>query len=100
MKHAISPPRYYRNSIKWIQWIGKTGKVIGITTQQVQQSNSTSHLPLQIALVEFEQAQLLLPIALGGPQITIGTKVICTLRKLSSTTENAVIEYGLVCRSC
>jgi len=99
-KHQISPPQYYRNSKTWKNLIGKQGKVIGFTTQYVQQSHAVAPKALQLAIVEFvDHTTRLLPVALTDQQISMRTKVICVLRKLSKDEENTVIEYGLTCRT-
>lgn len=90
----ISPAQYWRQNKDWKNWLGKQGKVIGVTRVHVAPPGQENFVPYSMALVDFTLEKRLFMVA-GHEEVAIGDAVVCVLRKVAQPDERGIIPYGI-----
>lgn len=90
-----TPPKYVRQSKTWKSLIGKHGTVLAATQISAQGLELTSQSSYPLVLVEFvDKTRQVLP-GIHGEILVAGDRVTCVLRKMRSSTNENIIEYGI-----
>ena len=84
---------YWRLSQQWSQIVNQVGEVVVATRLYVSASNYQQQVPYDVALVDFGNSRMLLPVAVSN-QVVSGMKVRVVIRKVEDQLDESVIAYG------
>jgi uncharacterized OB-fold protein len=93
----ISPAQYWRQNKEWQNWLGKQGKVVGVTRVHVAPPGQENFAPYSMALVDFILEKRLFMVA-GREEVNVGDTVECVLRKVAQPDQCGIIPYGIKVR--
>lgn len=93
----ISPVSIWRKQKNIRAVLGKTGSLVSWTKVIVAGSDFKAFAPYFVALVELEDGKKIFGQIVDSPDetITIGKKVVVTLRKVREPSNEGVIAYGV-----
>lgn len=86
--HNLSPAKYWRDNKSWSKIIGKTATVLFATNID----NLYSYVLLEL---NYDKGQRIECMSEVNVFLQAGDKVVLHLRKLSESSENALINYGI-----
>lgn len=90
----ISPAQYWRQNKEWKNWLGKQGKVVGVTRVHVAPPEQEHFAPYSLVLVQFESEKRTFMVA-GQDEVAVGDRVECVLRKVAQPDQKGIIPYGI-----
>ena len=93
----ISPVSIWRKQKQIRNVLGKKGTVLSWTKISVAGTDFKSYAPYLVALAELETGEKIFGQIVDMPEekLTIGRKIIVTLRKVRAPSSEGVIAYGI-----
>jgi uncharacterized protein len=97
---SLSPVKVWRNQKHVARMIGKVGVIISWTMVRVPPMGFSSQAPYPVAIIKFDDGKnMTVQLVDWAPShLTFGQKVVTIIRRVTESTGEDVIPYGIKAR--